>query len=91
MGCLMEVNSLLKAGVAQPDLPCIQEGENYVIYKNGYRMFPIGCRIQLVNKDWQYVADIYINELRWKDNETEVHYFVDRILERPFQLAGEFR
>lgn len=85
MGMPCEVNSILKLNAASwPDKLTV--GQQFQAVKSNYRIFPIEVPIQLVNQDWQAVADVVIRRLVWADRQTLLCYEIQRIYDAPLAL-----
>lgn len=87
MGMPCEVNSILKISPEQ-GYPVPLEGGGIIqkVVKDGYRIYPIGVPIPLVDENWRYTADVVITHLVWEKAQTKIAYEIVRILNNPVYL-----
>lgn len=77
MGFIYEFNWILK--LSDLDENKLRVGQNYTFIKSGVRAFPIDIPIDLVNKNWEAVAQCMIKQITITSKETTGEYSVIEI------------
>lgn len=73
MGMPCEINNILKLNVEQgfPGYKPEISGTFHAI-KEGYRIFPVGVPILLVDSQWTADSQVKIAQLTWKEDKTHL-------------------
>lgn len=57
----------------------LKEGEIYKFHKKESRIYPLGCNIDLINPDWEVLAQVSILEITITEKETRGIYKIIKI------------
>jgi hypothetical protein len=91
MGFMYEFNGILKLSEANENNLCV--GQNYTFGKSGVRVFPIDMSIDLVNRNWEVIAQCVIKQITITSKETTGEYSIIEIydLEKREMLTEQWR
>ncbi|MBU0758722.1 MAG: DUF2584 family protein [Nanoarchaeota archaeon] len=80
MGQMIEFNWLLKLKPEQGlDEKNLEPGREYKFLKKEERLYPIEIPIDLVNLEWEIVANVVVKEYTVRKDETKGKYMVLRV------------